>query len=126
MLILANALLQAPSPTSLGSVRYRVQFRLPPLGRGGVKFLGEMYANARSDSNKATSINLPSIVVDVARPKNKEKQMSLGTILLIVLVLALLGVIPTWGHSSSWGYGPSGGIGLVLLIVVILVVMGKL
>ena len=126
MLILANALLQAPSPTSLGRVRCRVPFRSPPLGRGGVKFLAEMYANARSDSNKATSINLPSIVFDVARPKNKEKQMSLGTILLIVLVLALLGVIPTWGHSSSWGYGPSGGIGLVLLIVVILVVMGKL
>jgi hypothetical protein len=54
------------------------------------------------------------------------QNMSLGTILLIVLVLALLGVIPTWGHSSSWGYGPSGGIGLVLLVVIILLVMGKL
>lgn len=52
--------------------------------------------------------------------------MSIGTILLIVLVLALLGVIPTWSHSRSWGYGPSGGIGLVLLIVLILLVMGKI
>jgi len=52
--------------------------------------------------------------------------MSLGTILLIVLVLLLLGVIPTWPHSSSWGYGPSGGIGLVLLIVLILFLMGKI
>jgi len=52
--------------------------------------------------------------------------MSLGTILLIVLVLALLGVIPTWPHSSSWGYGPSGGIGLVLLIVLILLLLGKI
>jgi hypothetical protein len=43
--------------------------------------------------------------------------MSIGMILLIVLILALVGVIPTWGHSSNWGYGPSGGIGLVLLIV---------
>ncbi len=52
--------------------------------------------------------------------------MSIGMILLIVLVLALLGVIPGWGHSRSWGYGPSGGIGLVLLIVLILVLMGKI
>lgn len=52
--------------------------------------------------------------------------MSIGTILLIVLVLALLGVIPTWGHSRNWGYGPSGGIGLLLLIILILVLMGKL
>jgi len=52
--------------------------------------------------------------------------MSIGTILLIVLVLALLGVIPTWPHSSSWGYGPSGGIGLVLLVIVILLLLGKI
>ncbi|MDP2241488.1 MAG: DUF3309 family protein [Burkholderiales bacterium] len=52
--------------------------------------------------------------------------MSLGTILLIVLVLMLLGVIPTWPHSRQWGYGPSGGIGLVLLIIVILLLLGKI
>ena len=52
--------------------------------------------------------------------------MSLGMILLIVLILALVGVIPTWPHSSSWGYGPSGGVGLVLLIIVILLLLGKL
>lgn len=52
--------------------------------------------------------------------------MTLGTILLIVLVLLLLGAIPAWPHSRSWGYGPTGGIGLVLLIVVLLLVMGKL
>lgn len=52
--------------------------------------------------------------------------MSLGTILLVILVLALLGVIPAWGHSKQWGYGPSGGIGLVLLILVILLLMGKI
>jgi hypothetical protein len=52
--------------------------------------------------------------------------MGLGTILLVVLVLALLGVIPTWPHSRGWGYGPSGGIGLVLLILVILLVLGKI
>ena len=52
--------------------------------------------------------------------------MSLGTILLVILVLILLGVIPTWSHSSKWGYGPSGGVGLVLLIVLILLLMGKI
>jgi hypothetical protein len=52
--------------------------------------------------------------------------MSLGTILLIVLVLALLGVIPTWPHSRQWGYYPSGAIGLVLLIIVILLLLGKI
>ncbi|MBA3939133.1 MAG: DUF3309 domain-containing protein [Planctomycetes bacterium] len=50
----------------------------------------------------------------------------LGTILLIVLVLALLGAIPTWGHSRSWGYGPSGGLGLLVIIVLVLVMTGRL
>ena len=52
--------------------------------------------------------------------------MSLGTILLIILVLMLVGAIPSWPHSRSWGYGPSGGIGLVLLILIILLLMGRL
>lgn len=52
--------------------------------------------------------------------------MSLGTILLVVLILMLIGVIPTWPHSKGWGYGPSGGLGVVLLIVILLVVTGRL
>ena len=52
--------------------------------------------------------------------------MSLGTILLIVLILMLIGAIPAWSHSSKWGYGPSGGIGLVVLILIILLVMGRI
>lgn len=52
--------------------------------------------------------------------------MSLGNILLIVLILMLVGVIPTWPHSSSWGYWPSGGLGIVLLIVVVLMLTGRL
>jgi hypothetical protein len=52
--------------------------------------------------------------------------MSVGTILLIVLVLILFGVIPTWSHSSRWGYGPSGGVGLLLIIVLVLLVLGKI
>lgn len=52
--------------------------------------------------------------------------MSLGTILLIVLILLLIGAIPSWPHSKSWGYGPSGGLGLVLVIVIVLLLTGRL
>jgi hypothetical protein len=52
--------------------------------------------------------------------------MSLGTILLIILILILLGVIPTWPHSSGWGYYPAGGVGLILVIVLILLLLGRL
>ena len=52
--------------------------------------------------------------------------MSLGTILLIIVVLLLIGAIPSWPHSRDWGYGPSGGLGLVLVILIILLLMGRL
>ena len=52
--------------------------------------------------------------------------MSLGTILLVVLILMLIGVIPTWPHSRSWGYAPSGVLGAVVLILVILLLLGRL
>jgi Na+/melibiose symporter-like transporter len=52
--------------------------------------------------------------------------MTLGTILLIVLVLLLVGVIPTWPHSRGWGYAPGGVLGLVLVIVLVLVLLGRL
>ncbi|MDP4302806.1 DUF3309 family protein [Leptothrix discophora] len=52
--------------------------------------------------------------------------MSLGTILLIVLLLFLFGALPSWPHSHAWGYGPSGGIGLLLVIVLVLVISGRL
>jgi len=52
--------------------------------------------------------------------------MTLGTILLIVLLLLLVGAIPSWPHSRGWGYGPSGGIGLVLIIVLVLLFTGRL
>lgn len=50
--------------------------------------------------------------------------MSVGTILLVILILMLVGAIPTWSHSRNWGYGPSGGLGLILIILLILVLMG--
>ena len=49
----------------------------------------------------------------------------LGTVLLVVLIVMLLGTLPTWRHSKSWGYAPSGGLGLVVLILVILLLMGR-
>ena len=50
----------------------------------------------------------------------------MGTILLIILIILLLGALPTWPYSSGWGYYPSGGLGLVLLIVIILLVLGRI
>jgi hypothetical protein len=50
----------------------------------------------------------------------------LGTILVVFLILALLGVLPRWSHSREWGYAPTGGLGFVLLIVVVLVLLGRI
>lgn len=52
--------------------------------------------------------------------------MSLGTILIVILILVLLGVIPTWPHSRGWGYFPSGILGVVLIVVIVLLLMGRL
>ena len=50
----------------------------------------------------------------------------IGTIVIVILILAVLGALPSWGHSRNWGYYPSGGLGLVLVIIVILVLMGRI
>lgn len=52
--------------------------------------------------------------------------MSIGTIILIILVLMLIGTIPAWPHSRGWGYGPSGGLGLVVVILIVLLLMGRI
>jgi len=52
--------------------------------------------------------------------------MTLGTILLIVLILLLLGVVPAWPHSRAWGYGPSGILGVVLVVLIVLLLMGRI
>jgi hypothetical protein len=59
-------------------------------------------------------------------PLHKGKIMSIGTILLIVLILMLIGVLPTWPHARSWGYAPSGIVGTILIIVLILFLLGRL
>ncbi len=50
----------------------------------------------------------------------------IGTILIVILVLALLGALPRWSHSRSWGYAPTGGLGLILLVVVVLLALGRI
>ncbi len=52
--------------------------------------------------------------------------MSVGTILLVILILILVGVFPAWPHSRSWGYGPTGGLGLVAIILIVLLLMGRI
>lgn len=52
--------------------------------------------------------------------------MSVGTILLIILVLLLIGAVPSWGYSRNWGYGPSGILGVILVVVLILLLMGRI
>jgi hypothetical protein len=58
--------------------------------------------------------------------EKRKTAMSIGTILLIILILLLLGVLPTWPHSRGWGYYPSGGIGLILIIIIVLLLLGRL
>jgi hypothetical protein len=74
------------------------------------------------DGRTSASVFLPATRGRLA----KELVMSLGTILLIVLVLILVGVIPVWPHARSWGYAPGGIVGVVLLIVLVLFLMGRL
>jgi len=52
--------------------------------------------------------------------------MAIGTLLIIILIILLIGALPSWGYSRGWGYFPSGGLGLVLLIIIILVLMGRI
>lgn len=52
--------------------------------------------------------------------------MTLGTLLLIILILMLVGAFPSWPHSKNWGYGPSGGLGLVVIILIVLLLLGRI
>jgi hypothetical protein len=64
-------------------------------------------------------------LLDVISQQKKESKM-IGTILIVILILALVGALPTWPHSRGWGYYPTGGLGLILTIVIILLVLGRI
>jgi uncharacterized protein DUF3309 len=64
--------------------------------------------------------------VSISSNQLRERAAMLGTILLIILILLLIGALPTWGYSGGWGYYPTGGVGLLLVIVVILLIMGRI
>jgi hypothetical protein len=64
--------------------------------------------------------------IDTSAESRKREGTVLGTILIVVLVMAVLGSLPRWSHSREWGYAPTGGVGLILLIVVILVLLGRI
>jgi hypothetical protein len=64
--------------------------------------------------------------VRYGRTSLNQGAIMLTTILIVILILALLGALPTWGHSRNWGYGPGGGIGLILIIVIVLVLAGRI
>jgi hypothetical protein len=76
-------------------------------------------------SDSANLLSKSEGLLQWASSKNR-KEVFMGTILLIILVLLLVGALPTWPYSSGWGYYPSGGLGLILLILIILLVMGRI
>ena len=88
-----------------------------------------MFASEQMDSRLRHSIANPPMGVAnpaITREPAQEMTMSLGTILLIILGLMLLGAIPAWPHSRGWGYAPSGGLGLIVVVVVVLLLMGRI
>lgn len=68
----------------------------------------------------------PGLIMNLADGLNERKLMSLGTILVVLLILALIGVLPTWGYSSGWGYTPGGIVGLLLVVVIVLALLGRI
>jgi len=90
----------------------------------------ELNANtppATHEALRSTLVAIQSRVVLLNEDKEEEERRNvMGTVLVVILVLLLIGALPTWRYSSSWGPYPSGGLGLILLIVIILLVMGRI
>jgi uncharacterized protein DUF3309 len=88
--------------------------------------IGIRPASWKNSSRRHRSIRRHELLFSTAQPTFLRKGTAMGTILLIILILLLLGGLPTWPHSRNWGYGPSGGLGLVLMIVLILVLLKQI
>ena len=80
----------------------------------------------RNATSPADIVLAESVKRRLAPSAAVEDFMSIGTILLIILVLLLIGALPTWPHSSGWGYYPSGGLGLVVVVLLILLLLGRI
>lgn len=96
---------------------------------GSKKSFGHLSTAAHSRCGRATLRWVVAAVQVCAADSTTsilENIMSLGTIILIVLILMLIGAFPSWPHSASWGYGPSGGLGLIVIVLIVLLLMGKL
>lgn len=97
------------------------------MGMGLAKVLYRTDGSIRSTYPHGVVVRFEDLrPISIIRFTSKESDMSLGTILLIVLILFLVGAFPSWPHSKSWGYGPSGGLGLIVLILLILLLMGRI
>jgi MFS superfamily sulfate permease-like transporter len=86
--------------------------------------LSDLPATART--SRYRSERTDPLTARCVRIVDKAEECTMGTILLIILIILLLGALPTWPYSSGWGYYPSGGLGLILLIVIILLVLGRI
>jgi hypothetical protein len=80
---------------------------------------------ALADGRRRRPGVLSRLIAVQFRPAGVLEEITLGTIVLIVLILLLIGALPTWPHSRSWGYYPSGGLGLVMIIFVVLLLAGR-
>jgi hypothetical protein len=104
----------------------------PPLAKqhGEHETRGILHGTFATCGGAQRSLRRRIIVDPDAQPRcvsiddDRGSEMTLGTVLLVVLILILIGVMPTWPHSRSWGYGPSGGVGTLLVILLILFVLG--
>jgi Protein of unknown function (DUF3309) len=117
----------------------RLQFAREHGGHRAIRKLDVSHTRIRIDDASAASLAraLPLALsrrlfagsgnmAAINQKQHRSTAMSLGTILLIILVLLLVGALPTWPYSSGWGYYPTGGLGLVLLIVIILLILGRI
>jgi hypothetical protein len=93
---------------------------------GGLSHAHAAHVHARLDETDGAGLELASYKNVFSENHLWETTMSLGTILLIILILILVGALPTWPYSSGWGYYPSGGLGLIVIILLILILMGRL
>jgi hypothetical protein len=69
---------------------------------------------------------MPTLEVVYACRNFKENMMSIGAVFLILLILVLVGTLPTWSYSNNWGYGPTGGVGLLVIILLVLLLTGRM